>query len=195
MTLIVGLIDQDGKTWLACDSIASDGFTFHTTKQPKVFKKGKLLMGYTSSFRLGQLLEYGLNLPARTEGQDIQSYLFGTFVDALRDCLRSGGYARNDRGEESAGNFLVVTEGRIFEVQSNYSVLERQDQYAAVGSGEYHALGVLHAAKSLNLPPLQTLRLVFEATTANVVTVRGPFWVLRPDDEKPVLLEDAEKGV
>lgn len=194
MTLIVGLIDSDGKTWMACDSIGSDGFTLHIAKHPKVFKKGSLALGYTSSFRLGQLLEHNLHPPARTIDQDTMNYLVVTVVDALRNCLKSGGYARNNSGEETAGNFLLAADGRLFEVQSDYSVTERVEPYGAVGSGEYHALGVLHACQALNLPPLQTLRLVFEATAANVVTVRGPFWVMRPGDDKAVWLEEAEKS-
>jgi ATP-dependent protease HslVU (ClpYQ) peptidase subunit len=143
LTLIIGLV-HDGKAYLAGDTIASNGYTYHNTVQPKVFKNGVLYMGYTDSFRMGQLLEHNLSVPARTVGQELLPWLVCSLVPAVRTCLTQGGYAQNSSGNERGGNFLIVAEHRIFEMQGEYSVLERTDGYAAVGSGEDYALASLH---------------------------------------------------
>lgn len=190
MTLIVGTL-HEGQVWMACDSIGSDGFTKMIVKQPKLFRKGDLIMGYTDSFRLGQLLEHNLALPSRAVGQEVVPWLITAFVDTLRTCLKNGGYATFESGTEGGGNFLIATEGRLFEVQRNYSILESTEPYAAVGSGEYHAYGALHATHLLDLPPRQRLLLALEAAAAHVTTVRGPYWIIPPGAASPEPLTDA----
>ena len=190
MTLIIGLV-HDGQAYLAGDTAASNGHTYQHTVQPKVFKNGGLLFGYTTSFRMGQLLEHNLSVPARTVGQELLPWLVCGLVPAVRGCLSQGGFAQNCSGNERGGNFLIVAEERIFEMQAEYSVLERTDGYAAVGSGEDYALASLHTTAQLDLPPLRRLELAFGAATGNVTTVKAPVWVFTPGAEKAVLLTDA----
>lgn len=190
MTLIIGLV-HDGQAYLACDSIATNGHTWQLLAQPKMFKNGVLYAGFTDSFRLGQLLEHELSIPDRVVGQDLVPWLVKELVPAVRDTLRRGGYARSVNGAEEGGNFLLVAEHRIFEMQGEYSVLERTDGYAAVGSGQDYALASLHTTAQLDLPPLRRLELAFGAATGNVTTVKAPVWVFTPGADKPVLLADA----
>lgn len=192
MTLIVGLSTPEG-AYLAADSMGSNGHTYSLIKQPKLFRNGRLGFGYTSSFRLGQLLQHSLSPAPRAEGQELHEYLVSYLTNDVRQCLKDGGYARTDSGVESGGIFLIAAEHRVFTMQSDYAVLERVDGYDAVGSGEDYALAALHATRSLDLPPLQRLRLALEAAEANVISVRGPWWVLRPGDSAPVALATAEQ--
>ena len=192
MTLIVGLSTPDG-TYLAADSLGSNGHTYSLVKQPKLFRNGKLGLGYTGSFRLGQLLQHNLSPTPRAEGQELHEYLVSYLTSDVRQCLKDGGHAHVESGVESGGLFLIAAEDRVFTMQSDYSVLERVDGYDAVGSGEDYALAALHATRTLNLPPLQRLRLALEAAEANVTTVRGPWWVLRPGGGVPVHLGTAEQ--
>lgn len=185
MTLIVGLVHEQ-QVYLAADSCGSNGHTYSLNAQPKLFVTGKFRGGYTSSFRMGQLLTFSFQPAARTEGQELMAYLVGPVVDSIRGCLKNGGYARCDSGEESGGTFLLSTEGRLFTVQGDYSVLENSAGYAACGSGTDYALASLHTTGQLpNLPPLERLHLALQAAERHVTTVRGPFWLLRPGSDTP----------
>ncbi|KKN17732.1 hypothetical protein LCGC14_0962700, partial [marine sediment metagenome] len=63
MTCIVGFIDDGGKAWMGGDSAGVAGHHTHPRRDPKVFRVGPVLIGYTSSFRMGQLLRYHLKIP------------------------------------------------------------------------------------------------------------------------------------
>ena len=57
MTCIVGVVDK-GIVHMAGDKLGSNGFTKGISVRPKVFHNGDFLVGYTTSFYMGQLLEF-----------------------------------------------------------------------------------------------------------------------------------------
>jgi len=65
MTVIIGIIDKkNNKAIIAGDSAATDSWDYQTKiKHPKVFRNGKFIIGYTHSFRLGDVLRYAFNPP------------------------------------------------------------------------------------------------------------------------------------
>ena len=67
MTCIVGVVDN-GKVYMGGDSAGVGGLCIETRKQPKVFRNGDFLIGYTDSFRMGQLLQYKMSPPRYFEG-------------------------------------------------------------------------------------------------------------------------------
>ena len=107
----------------------------------KVFQNGEFLMGFTTSFRMGQLLRYSLKPPRRHPDDEINQFMVVTFTNAVRECLKAGGYASREDEVESAGTFLVGYQGRLFEIDSDYQVGIPDDGYAAVGSGQDIAKG------------------------------------------------------
>ena len=60
MTCIVGMVDGQGTVYIGADSLAAGGYQKTIRKDAKVFTNGIAVMGYTSSFRMGQLLRYKL---------------------------------------------------------------------------------------------------------------------------------------
>ena len=63
-------------------------------KDPKVFKVGNFLIGYTSSFRMGQILRFNFN-PLKYVPEihnDEYEYMCTDFIDEVRVCFREGGY-------------------------------------------------------------------------------------------------------
>ncbi|MFE2420722.1 hypothetical protein [Streptomyces hokutonensis] len=44
------------------------------------------------------------------------------FINAVRACLKEGGWARKDSEQEQAGVFLVGIHGRLFEVHDDRQV-------------------------------------------------------------------------
>src|SRR5690242_15173484 len=85
MTCIVGLVAADGRVHLGGDSAGIAGYDLTVRKDPKVFRVGEFAVGFTSSFRMGQLLRFAFT-PPPIEG-DLDAYMVTTFVNALRDCF------------------------------------------------------------------------------------------------------------
>jgi ATP-dependent protease HslVU (ClpYQ) peptidase subunit len=172
MTCIVGLV-ANGKVHIGADSAGVSGWSLSIRSDRKVFKNGPLLIGFTTSFRMGQLLQYSLKPPVRHPDRAIMEFMVVDFVDAVRNCLKIGGFARRENEVENAGQFLVGYEGRLFSIDSDYQVNETVDGYAACGCGNEIALGAIFATN--HLPPDERLRIALEAAERFSAGVRGPF--------------------
>lgn len=176
MTCIAG-IEQDGRVWIGGDSAAgSGGWGLTVRADEKVFTTGPFLMGFTTSFRMGQLLRYRLSVPAPTVDVDDVRYMSTTFVDAVRQCLKDGGYARVENGQESGGTFLVGYKGSLYMVYGDYQVGSPVDGFAAVGCGQDIALGALAVTKTL--APAKRIKLALAAAERFSGGVRGPFIIV-----------------
>ncbi|WP_019012215.1 hypothetical protein [Deinococcus aquatilis] len=185
MTLIVGLI-HDGIPYLASDSCSSNGYTYNLTAGSKLFVNGGLSIGYTSSFRMAQLLEYSFAPPKRPKDTPALTYLARDVVPSLRKLFKEGGYGTVTHNEETGGQFLVVLDEQLFTVQSDFSVSAWREPFAAVGSGEQAALGALWATDGLKLPPEQRLLLALEAAESVIPTVRSPFYLMAGAEVEPL---------
>lgn len=172
MTVIVGLVHK-GRVHLGGDSAGVAGYQLTIRRDPKVFRTGPYVMGFTTSFRMGQLLHHALEAPHPTGCLD--RFMVTTFVDALRTCLKDGGWARKESEQEQAGLFLVGIHGRLFTVDSDYQVGEPADGYAAVGCGDELALGALHATAALGLRPRERLAAALAAADHHSAGVSGPY--------------------
>ena len=152
MTCIVG-VEAPGHTVIGGDSAGVDDQDLLVVRaDAKVFALlgGEFVVGFTDSFRMGQLLRYGLRLPAREARdtayrRDPERFMAVTFIDAVRSCLARGGFARKEDEVESAGTFLVGWRERLYEVGDDYQVGRSTSGYAAVGGGASIAFGALHA--------------------------------------------------
>jgi ATP-dependent protease HslVU (ClpYQ) peptidase subunit len=148
MTCIVGIADGN-EVWMGGDSAAANGYETRVTTLPKVFivnttARERFLLGYTSSFRMGQLLQYRLDITTpRSDGTSPLRYLVTTFAEAVRDLFRGAGYARVESNQENGGVFLVGYAGGIFRVGSDYQVNQMADGFDVAGCGEEYALGAL----------------------------------------------------
>src|SRR5258708_582547 len=142
---------------------------------PKIYRVGKSLIGFTSSFRMGQLLGHALTLPEHHSDVPVEKWMVTAFVDAVRSCLKTGGYAEEKDKVEKGGIFLVAYRGRIFEIQADYQVAERDEPYGAVGCGEDLALGALFASQRMSIRPRRRVELALEAAAAVSARVYPPF--------------------
>lgn len=144
MTVIVGLIDKQC-TYIGADSGGVSGFHVRRRADAKVFRKGDMVIGYTSSFRMGQLLRFNLTLPEHSTRKDDYEYLATDFIDAVRVCLKTGGYAKIDNSREEGGTFVVAYHGKLFTIEDDLQVGQVLDSYTAEGCGREYALGAFHA--------------------------------------------------
>lgn len=175
MTAIVGLV-QDGAVHIGGDSAGIGGWSLTVRADLKVFENGPYIMGFTTSFRMGQLLRYSLKTPDPDD--DLERFMATTFVDCVRDCLKDGGWMKKDSEREEGGEFLIGVRGRLFECGPDFQIAEAMDRYTAVGAGFEIALGALHATSKTRMAPRRRLRIALEAAERHSAAVRGPFTCL-----------------
>ncbi len=146
MTCVVGVIGEDGCIVIGADSAACSTQDIRIRKDPKVFRlpidnpSGEMVIGYTSSFRMGQLLRFNLKIPVRHE-TDLFAWMVSSFVPAARKCLKDGGYMEVENNKEEGGHFVVGIEGRLFLVEEDMQVGETHDSFVATGCGQDYAMG------------------------------------------------------
>ena len=89
MTCIVGLIDGR-RVWMGGDSAGVSGLDITVRADAKVFRNGDFLIGFTSSFRMGQLLAFHMGLfhMAKTATVLMGMLVLVGVVDALSHGLR-----------------------------------------------------------------------------------------------------------
>lgn len=182
MTCIVGIIDEAGKAHIASDSLGSNGHTKGIYKNKKIFKKGNMLIGYTSSYRMGQLLEHSMVVPERKVNQILDNYMYIDFVNAIRNLFKDNGYLCINNNVESIGEFLILIEGRIFIMHNDLSMLESSDNFDSCGSGEDYARSTMYnLTNDEKLTPKEKLSKAIDTATQYVTTVGGEFQYLTND--------------
>lgn len=180
----IAAIAEGGTIWMGADSLGSNRVTQSVRKDPKIFKVGEMLIGFTSSYRMGQLLGYKLCMPKHHKGVSIEEYLHKEFIDEVRRVLKTGGYTTIDNNEEIGGCFLVGYRGRIFRVDNDFQIAENLCNYDSVGCGSQVANGTLFATNGTELNPKERIKLAIKAAEEQVIGVRGPIVIKSlPDNE------------
>jgi len=141
----------------------------------KVFRKDEYLFGFTTSFRMGQLIRYAMELPRPRPPRKLEAFMATEFVDSLRKCFKDGGWARTEDEREEGGTFLVGVRGRLFTIYGDYQVASAADGFAAVGCGDQIALGALYATAATRMKPRARLLVALRAAERFSAGVRGPF--------------------
>jgi len=179
MTCIAGLIDK-GIIYMGADSAGVGGLSLHVRADEKVFVRDDFIMGFTTSFRMGQLLRYNLQVMPCPKGHEVFEYMVTTFVEAVRKCLKDGGFAEKKDEVEKGGVFLVGYAGRLFCIESDYQVEEHSLPYTATGCGNDIAMGALFA--NGHLKPEERILQALEAAEQFSAGVRRPFVIKQLGD-------------
>lgn len=174
MTCIVGYCDA-GKVYIGGDSAGCSNYDIRMMQNKKVFIKGDMIFGYTSSFRMGQLLQYSLNVPEHKSGKSDIDYLCSDFAKALTDCFKDNGFARISNNETQGGIFLLGYRGKLYRVENDYHISLRMDKFDACGCGEFYALGALKAIETVKMTAYQRIGKALQAAEYFSAAVRGPF--------------------
>lgn len=173
MTCIVGLIDK-GIVYIGGDSAGVNGYGLVVRADRKVFRIGDFVMGFTSSFRMGQLLAHGFYPEKPRVGVDVMHYMVTDFIDAARQRMKVGGFATTKDSAEQGGTFLVGYSGRLFHISDDFQVGESTHGFDACGCGDAIALGSLRSTRSWTDPKLR-LKEALETAETFSAGVRGPF--------------------
>ncbi|MDX1216296.1 hypothetical protein GOL99_12200 [Sinorhizobium medicae] len=178
MTCIVGIV-HEGEIFMGGDSAGVGGMSITNRVDEKVFRNGPYLIGYTSSFRMGQLLRYHLKVAKRDPDVSAMEHMVTAFIPAVRQCFFEGGYTWKSEDME----FLVGYEGHLFHIENDFQVGEARTGYDACGCGADIALGALHAMRWSNFSlgkvhPQNQIEMALAAAAEFSAGVRGPWTVM-----------------
>lgn len=174
MTCIVGLVDK-GTVYIGGDSAGVAGLSLSIRADEKVFQNGPFIMGFTTSFRMGQLLRYKFDPPQQTVNQNDMQYMVTSFIDAVRRCFANNGFG--DKDATVGGNFLVGYKGKLYNIESDFQVGIPAGDFDAVGCGADLALGALYASKGKK--PEQRVQAALEAASTFSAGVAPPFLFIK----------------
>jgi ATP-dependent protease HslVU (ClpYQ) peptidase subunit len=195
MTCIVAVTDGT-RVLIGGDSAAVGERELHLRATRKVFRTGPYLIGFTRSWRMGQILRHVTRLPAPPETREaeaLEDFMVRELVPAVRAAFKEHGFGKTARatigmdlveeGQELSGDFLVGLAGQIFEIRADYQVTRSITAHAAVGSGAIVALGALHALSTDRELSLQArARTALEAAELYTPSVRGPFHFVEEEE-------------
>lgn len=180
MTCIIGLL-KNKKVYIGGDSAGVGGNDVTLRKDSKVFRVGRFIIGYTSSFRMGQLLRFKLKVIKQEKDISDYEYMCTTFIDSVRKCLKDGGYATVKDESERIGIFLVGYKNKLYKIEGDLQVGESYENFNSVGCGEDYAKGALDII--LKSSKGYTAEKIIEKALTTVVKfslgVRPPFNILK----------------
>ena len=177
MTCIVGIIDNE-KIWMGCDTQVSSGSRKSRT-DTKIIRHNDLLLGFSGNARELQLMRFGLEIPEQGEAEEDYEYIAATLTPAIQNRLKDAGAAEIDNNVVSARmSILIGYRKRLYTVSWNFAPLRIESQdYHAIGSGMYYALGSLFSTKDRGLNTESRIRLALETAEEFDRGVSGPFVV------------------
>ena len=186
MTCILGLV-FNGSVFMGADAAGSDDSSIVYRKSPKVFKNNDFGIAYCGSFRMGDLLQYKLDIPKQPKDIELDEYMRTLFIDAVIECFRVNGFGKHVSpmygfdSEHTTGHegdpFLVGVAGHLYSIGSDFQVGENRADYIAEGSGHAVAMGALYATRHIKNPK-QRLLTALEAASDYVPSVAGPFTII-----------------
>jgi len=176
MTCIVAIAEK-GKVYMGADSYGSDGYSGTYVANPKCLRNGQLIICCTSTFRIIDLLEHALVIPKvhSDEQTNPDKFIRTHFISAVRACLTKNGHLKIVNSVESGGNFLIGYRGKVYDVQSDFSVINVPEMGGSVGCGALPARGSLWTTKDLKMKPAARVLTALEAAVECTSGVKGPF--------------------
>src|SRR3546814_19564698 len=106
---------------------------------------------------MGQLLAHSFQPPKWHDDYDVYEYMVRDYVEAVRNCLKSGGFATREKEAVAGGTFLVGFKGRLFESADDYQVGESVSIFAEFGCGDELAMGSLFSTQKMKAVERVTL--------------------------------------
>jgi hypothetical protein len=137
-----------------------------------------MIFGFTSSFRMGQILNYSFVIPDHDKEKGDFEYLCTDFIDALIDQFIDKRYAKINNNEVSGGFFLMGYRGRLYSVEDDFQVSEMINPYDSCGNGASYALGALHAIEGLSMSPEDRVKTALRAAECFSAAVQSPFTII-----------------
>jgi len=174
MTIIVAI--SNGKTvMMGADAAAVGESDMLVRTDPKIYRVGDFLIGFSHSFRVGQLVGNKFIPPPPNHKHTDYKYMCTRFVDELAALFRANDVAHGEDGEGFDGELLVGYNGKIYYIGSDLHVGTSLFDFNAIGSGSQTALGSLYSTRGT-----KTANRIYRALKAAEEFnpgIRGPFLI------------------
>lgn len=190
MTCVVSVLFGD-EVYMGSDSAGITGnWDLRIREDKKVFQIKDMIIGFTTSFRMGQLLQYSLNVPdypyeGNTE-DEINKYMHCHFLEAVRELFKSKGYSKIENNSEEGGEFLIGYRNKLWIIHSDYQIARSYLKYQAIGCGAPYALGTLHMIRdgwdnenAWLCTPGDIIHRALYTAEQFCAGVRGPYYILK----------------
>lgn len=180
MTCIVAVKGGSGSVWLGADTVGANDWQVTPRADSKIVTitgdDAEIVCGYTTSFRMGQILRHHVKLPPKWN-KELDDWLVVDVIEAIREAFANHGWDRKeDKGEQWGGSFIMVSAGRIFTVQDDFQLAESRRSYDALGCGQYNAMGALYATEGQSAKA--RVETALNAAAELNPFVRGPFEIV-----------------
>ena len=180
MTCIVGYA-VDGNVYMGGDSAGvGEGYSLQIRAEEKVFLKGSMIFGFTTSFRMGQLLRYELEIPKHEDNLSDMEYLCSVFIKAVINCFRDNGFLTTSGSVIEGGVFLIGYRGKVYYVDDDFHIANLKTPFTACGCGGQIALGAMEVLVNSGSPvckPAKAVKRALSAAGAHSAGVSGPYVV------------------
>lgn len=178
MTCIVAL-EHDGNVWMGGDAAATRDHDVVCRANSKVFKNGEFLIGFSGSFRIGQLLQYSFFPPEQDFTQSEVEYLVTNFIDSLRELLQDkGAIMKEQEGDAQDSEFILGYKGKIYVIEPDFNIGRPITPYTSCGTGSSYAMGALYVLSEANLEPKHKVEKALQAAAEYCTEVKAPFTIL-----------------
>ena len=172
MTCIVGVVDK-GTVYIGGDSAGVSAYSITPRADKKVFINRDFAMGFTTSFRMGQLLQYKLVPPDKPKKCSDYKFMVVDFVDAVKKCFKENDYGLPDKG----GCFLVGFNSNLYAIDDDFQVGINCMPFDSVGCGSEIAKGSLFS--TVGKKPMDRVKLALKAAATLNGGVCAPFNIVK----------------
>lgn len=175
MTAIVA-VEHAGRVHMAGDSAFSSEDAIWIQSEPKVFRRGPVVVGIAGRGRWETLLRYVTELPAIKRDTDPHRWVNVDLAAAIRKAATQEGFANHDgfiEFDECAA--MVGVGGSLFVIEPDLCGWRPLCGYHAIGSGGEHARVSLTETADRKLQPKTRLKRALQRAVDKTPFVRPPF--------------------
>jgi len=179
MTCIAAYVDKEKNIWMGGDSIAYGNYKYNLISQPKVFLTHNMIIGYTSSFRMGQILQYDFDIPKHSPELTDNRYMVSVFIDKIIERFEKKKYSKISDNQASGGVFLIGYNQKLYRVDADFQVTEMLANYNSVGCGENFSNAAFWTMekRKMRIEPRDKVYYALECAS-NFSLVKEPFHIL-----------------
>ncbi len=142
-------------------------------RDPKVFRRGDVLIGVCGTGRFEALMRYAVDVPRYRKGTDPAQWANIDLAYEIRKAHINDGYASEAGAFVIDAQALVGVAGELFVMEEDLCFWRMAEDYAAIGSGQGPARTSLH--ETAKLQPRTRLKRALERAAKETTGVRPPF--------------------
>lgn len=184
MTCIVALKTTRG-IYMGADrasvSLGEGMFETRVERNPKVFKKNNMLLGFCGSFYHLQKISNNFNPPEYLEEVTPFEYLISEFIPSLEEFIKNLPTPSVSIDKDDGpllSTFILGFQGEIFIVNEDFSISSYVDKFESIGFGASYALGSLYSTQIVGMSPKERVNLALASSMQFSSAVKPPFDIL-----------------